>query len=323
MYGTGRSPRRARVLFISVEVARVVELHELVAVLHLLDHVVQHSRRVLHVGHHRHQQMRDAVVVRQLDLLGVDHDHAHLLGRAAQEHRRDQAVDAAALARAGGAGDEQMRQPGQVGVDGLAGDVLAQPDHERPGRLGEVAVDVAQGDEVGARVGHLDAHGRLAGDRRKNADLGSGEGVGQIVLERRDLRHLGARSQMQLVSRDAGTHHHADDPGLHPELSEGLDEHGRGVAIGRAARRRLRSALAQHVGLRKDVRGLVEGQLDLARLACEPGSASCSSTPVRRLIVAELPVPVASLGVSSGRRQRRRRHRVIDRCTRRRHMGIE
>ena len=187
MYGSGRSPRRARALFISARLRACSSSMQLVAVLHLLDHVVKHAGGVLHVGHHGHQQMRDAVVVRQLDLLGIDHDHAHLLGSAAQQDRRHQAVDAAALARAGGAGDEQMRQPGEVGVDGLAGDVLAQPHHERPGRLGELPVDVAQGDEVGPLVGDLHSHRRLAGDGREDADLGGGQRVGQVVLERRHL----------------------------------------------------------------------------------------------------------------------------------------
>ena len=50
----------------------------------------------------------------QLDLLGVDQDHPHLLRRRPQEDRGEHRVDAARLARAGGAGDQQVRHPRQV-----------------------------------------------------------------------------------------------------------------------------------------------------------------------------------------------------------------
>ena len=52
--------------------------------------------------------------------------------------------------------------------DGVAGDVLAEPDGERAGRLRQVVVDVAERDQVRAQVRHLDADRLLARDRRED-----------------------------------------------------------------------------------------------------------------------------------------------------------
>ena len=82
--------------------------------------------------------MRDAVVAHELHLLGIHQDEAHVLGGVAHEHRDDHGVDAHRLARSRGAGDEQVRQLCEVGVDGLAARVQADGDVERP------AVEVRQ-----------------------------------------------------------------------------------------------------------------------------------------------------------------------------------
>ncbi len=67
--------------------------------------------------------MRDAVVDGQLQHLRVDHQEAALVGRQPVEQRQDHGVDADRLARAGGAGDQQMRHARQVGDHRRAGDV--------------------------------------------------------------------------------------------------------------------------------------------------------------------------------------------------------
>ena len=84
-----------------------------------------------------------------------------------------------------------------------AGDVLAEPDGERARGRGQVVVDVAERDEVRREVRDLDADGLLAGDRREDADLGRRERVGEVVLERGDLRTFVSRRELQLVARDA------------------------------------------------------------------------------------------------------------------------
>jgi len=56
----------------------------------------------------------------------LDHDHAALLGRHLVEQREDECVDTHRLARAGGAGDEQVGHARQVGNDRLTANGLAQ-----------------------------------------------------------------------------------------------------------------------------------------------------------------------------------------------------
>jgi hypothetical protein len=70
--------------------------------------------------------VRDAVVDAEFQHLRVDHDEAALIRRQAIEDRQDHGVDADRLARAGGAGDQQVGHLGQVGDVGLAADGLAQ-----------------------------------------------------------------------------------------------------------------------------------------------------------------------------------------------------
>ena len=111
--------------------ARARQRHVRVALLHLAHEVLERDRGLLGRGDHRRQQVRDRVVVRQLDLLGVHEHHPHLVRRGLQQDRREHRVDRARLARAGRAGDQQVRHLGQVGADRAARDVLAEPDGER------------------------------------------------------------------------------------------------------------------------------------------------------------------------------------------------
>ena len=155
MYGSGSSGSAARfgisgfgleqrieqrlagvlgVLHLLVEAGQVAHAdrrHQLVAPLHLGDAPAQRVGRFLHVGDDRREQVRDALVDRELQHLRVDHDHAHVfragLVQQAQHHR----VDRHRLAGTGRAGDQQMRHLGQVDDDRLAADILAQRERQR------------------------------------------------------------------------------------------------------------------------------------------------------------------------------------------------
>ena len=78
----------------------------------------------------------------------------------------------------------------------------------------------------GRQVGHLDADGLLAGDRRQDADLGRGERVGEVVAQRRDLADLRARRELELVARDARAGDGADQAGLDAEVLQRLGQGG-------------------------------------------------------------------------------------------------
>ena len=116
------------------QVARADDREALVAALHLGDDVLQHGRGLLRARDDRRQEVRDRLVVVELDPLRVDQDHPHVVRRRAQQDRGQQRVDAARLPRAGRAGDQQVRHPREIGPDGVAGDVLAEPHRERARR---------------------------------------------------------------------------------------------------------------------------------------------------------------------------------------------
>ena len=73
-----------------VEVVDVLEPEVgevVVAGIHLLDDPLERLGRLLRVRDDRRDEVRDALVHRQLDALGVDEHHAHLVGGRAHEDR--------------------------------------------------------------------------------------------------------------------------------------------------------------------------------------------------------------------------------------------
>ncbi len=168
-------------------------------------------------------QVRDALVRREFHHLRVDEDHPDLLrGGGAAQQRHQHGVDEARLTGAGRTGDEQVRHLRQVRADEVALDVLAQTDHERmlvlAGR--RRAEDVGQADHLTIGVGYLDTDRGLARDRREQADVVGGRGVGDVALERGDLLDLHARSQLDLVPGDRRSARVAGDRGIDLELFE-------------------------------------------------------------------------------------------------------
>ncbi len=96
---------------------------------------------------------------------------------------------------------------------------------DRARRLAEVAAeDVAEVHHAVQLVGHLHPDRLLAGDRSQDADVGRGERVGDVVLELRHLRDLGAGREPQLVARHARAGDAADDLRLDAEVAERLDQ---------------------------------------------------------------------------------------------------
>ena len=82
---------------------------QVVSSLHLLDGPAQRVGGLLGIRHRLGEQMWQAVVLAHLHLLRVDEDEPHLVGCAAHQDGGEDAVEAAALTRAGGTGDQQVR----------------------------------------------------------------------------------------------------------------------------------------------------------------------------------------------------------------------
>ena len=236
------------------QVAGADDREALVAALHLGDDVGEDGARLLGARDDRRQQVRDRLVVVELDPLRVDQDHPHLVRRRPEQDRGEDRVDAAGLTRAGGACDQDVRHPREVGPDGVSGDVLPEPDCERARGRRQVVVDVPERDDLRAEVRDLDADRLLAGDRREDADLGRRQRVGEIVLQRGDLRHLRPGRELELVARDAGAGDLAHDRCRDTEVRERLDERVSGALVSAADALRDRRRRVQHGAIGQHVR---------------------------------------------------------------------
>ena len=200
------------------------ERHDPVALLHLAHEVHQRVRGHPRVRDHRRQQVRDRVVVVQLDLLRIDQHEPDLVRARAQQDADEHRVDGGGLARAGRAGDEQVRHLREIGADRAPRDVLAEPDRQRRPLRRRLLEDVAESHDAPLRVRHLDADRLLARDRREDPHVGRRERVREVVLERRDLRHLRPWREPQLVARDVRPGDRTDYVRGDAEVPERLDQ---------------------------------------------------------------------------------------------------
>ena len=83
---------RCRQLIEGLDVADVVLREEVVAALHLLHCAAQCAGRLARLGDDGHQQVGDAVVLSQLDDLGVDEQELDVLGAGAEQQAHDDAL---------------------------------------------------------------------------------------------------------------------------------------------------------------------------------------------------------------------------------------
>ncbi len=182
-----------------------------------------------------------------------------------------------------------MRHAREVGHDRVAGDVLAEPDGERRAD-GRLVDEIAERDEVRRAVGHLDADGLLARDRREDADLGRRQRVGEVVAQRGDARDLRAGRELQLVARDARARDGADQPRLDAVLGQRRQQR-RADALDVDVLALGRGAALQHARVRQAVVGDGQRHGDVVRVRLlRP--RSCRATSVTS--------PSASSGVNGG-----------------------
>ena len=198
-----------------------------IPLLHLLDGPGEDRLGFLHVGDHRVHQVGQRLVRRELDHLGIDHQHQHLVRPPRHQHRHDDRIQADRLAGTGPAGDEKVGQGGHVNHHRIAGDVLPEVDRDlHAAALGLGLLDhFAEADHLPSRVGHLDADGILAGDRCDDTDARHAERDGEIVAEVRDLGEPQAGLQFDLVLRDHRARLDLDNLHLEAEFGKRLLEH--------------------------------------------------------------------------------------------------
>ena len=103
------------------DVAHAEPRHLAIALLHLAHRPFERDHGLARIGDDRRQEMRDAVIDGKLQHLRVDHDQpARPRGDTGRAADRIIVFDGDRLARAGGAGDEQMRHLGEIDDHRLA-----------------------------------------------------------------------------------------------------------------------------------------------------------------------------------------------------------
>jgi len=225
-----------------------------VALVHLAHHPLQGVRSLLRIGDDRGDQMRDALVLVELDTLGVDQHHPDLVGRGTDHDRGDQRVHETRLAGAGRAGDQQMRHLRDVSDDVAALDVLAQTHGQRVMIVACLlaAQDVAQRDDLLVPVGDLDADGRASRDRAEDAHIGGTDRVGDVLGQAGDLLHLDAVADLDLVAGHRRATGVAGHPRVDVELGEDIAQPS-DDGIGRLGASLRDRAGLQHAGVGKRV----------------------------------------------------------------------
>ena len=170
--------------------------------------------------------MWDALVDRELHALGVDEDHADLLGGRAHHDRGDHRVHKARLARTGLARDQEVRGLRKVRHDITALDVLADTDDQgmlvAQGRTR--TQNITEGDILTISVRDFNADRGLAGNRREDAHIRGSHGIGDVLRQVRELVDLHSRSEDDLVTGDRRASGKTGDLRVDLEVGEDLGE---------------------------------------------------------------------------------------------------
>src|SRR5580704_10978081 len=97
--------------------------------------------------------MRNAVVDGELQHFWIDHDQPALVRMQPIEQAQDHGVDGDRLARAGGAGDEQMRHARQIDQHRFAADRFAEAERQAVGGVAIIARRQSSRRKTFSRVG--------------------------------------------------------------------------------------------------------------------------------------------------------------------------
>ncbi len=166
--------------------------------------------------------MRNALIDRQLQHLGINHNEPHVGGCRVVEQAEHHGVDGHGFARTGGSGHQQVGHTGQVDHHGVTADVLPERQCERG--IGMVVLlglqQLAQADDFPVLIGHFQADNGLARNDFHHAHTHRGQRPGQVLGQVRNLADLHARRRLQLESRDHGSRVHGHHLHLNAEVPQ-------------------------------------------------------------------------------------------------------
>ena len=170
--------------------------------------------------------MREAIVDLQFDDLGIDQDQAEIVRAEAVEQAEQERVDADGFSGTGGAGDEGVREIGEVVDQGGAVDILT----EGNGEVGAGGVPFFRFDQVTEKdfdlggIGDFDGDGVATRNGGKNIDAFGLHGAGQVALEIDDTFHANTRGGIKFVAGDGGSAGDVARTDLDVEMSQGLHD---------------------------------------------------------------------------------------------------
>ena len=200
--------------------------HHAIALLHLLDRPLQRADCFARLCNNGGQEVWDVVVHAQFEHLRVDHDQFALVRAVAIQQRQDHAVETHRLARAGGAGDEQVRHWREIGDNRVARYILSQDQ-----RQGHVLIlerltsdQLRQADRLALRIRKLDPY-HAATRNGRNASGQCRHVACDIVGQSDHPAGLDAACRFELVHRDHGARPDLDDVAADVEIFEhGLEQ---------------------------------------------------------------------------------------------------
>ena len=111
-----------------VDVFEAERVQVVVAHVHLFDDPLQRLGRLLGVRDDGRDEVRDSLIRRELDALGVDENHANFGRCRFHEQRRDHRVDERRLTGTSRTRDEKVGHLGEVRDDELTLDVFSDSD---------------------------------------------------------------------------------------------------------------------------------------------------------------------------------------------------
>ena len=200
---------------------------------HLFDDPLQRLGRLFRVRDDGRDEVRDALIRRELDALGVDENHADFGRRCLHEQRGDHRVDERRLSGTGCTRDEKVRHLGEVRDDKLALDVFSNSDRHRVprGDGGGRSQHIAEGDDIAVGVGNLDADGGLTGNRREESDLVRRDRVFDVARQGGNPFDLDALREFDLVASDGRPAGETGDGRIDTELREDVGDRRDGLVV--------------------------------------------------------------------------------------------
>src|SRR5258708_24423110 len=184
-------------LAVAIQVAYAQLREEAIAFLHFGNGDLEQPDHFLDLGDDGREQVWNAIEHVQFDHFGVDHQHAHVLGRGLSKDAADNGVDANALTRTSSSSDQQVRHTGKVAYAHGTSHIFAKGNGQFGFGFGGLVLFTfqyfAQRHKAAVLVGNLDADVRTAGNWCLHADGFGFEHEGKVVLQGHDAADSCAR----------------------------------------------------------------------------------------------------------------------------------